>query len=47
MKHRRRTKMKFSDEYTRDDLIYINHLTFVTSMIMLILAIVAKVVGIL
>lgn len=39
--------MKFSDEYTRDDLIYINHLTFATSMIMLILAIVAKVVGIL
>lgn len=39
--------MRFSDEYTRDDLIYINHLTFATSMIMLVMALIAQVVGIL
>lgn len=39
--------MRFSDEYDRDDLIYINHITFATSMIMLVLAVIAKVVGIL
>ena len=38
--------MKFTDEYTREDLIYINHATFVTSMIMFALALIAKVVGI-
>ena len=38
--------MKFSDEYTRDDLIYINHATFATSMIMLALATIAKLIGI-
>lgn len=38
--------MKFTDEYTRDDLIYINHATFITSMLMLIMATIAKVVGI-
>ena len=47
MKRRRSTRMKFSDEYTRDDLIYINHATFATSMIMFVLALIAKVVGIL
>lgn len=39
--------MRFTDEYTREDLIYINHLTFATSMVMLVLAIIAKMVGIL
>ena len=39
--------MKFTDEYDREDLIYINHATFATSMIMLVLAVIAKVVGIL
>ena len=38
--------MKFSDEYTRDDILDINFLMFMTSMVMLILAIIAKVVGI-
>lgn len=38
--------MKFSDEYTREDLIYINHISFATSMIMLILATIAKILGI-
>ena len=38
--------MKFSDEYTRDDLIYINHATFATSMIMFALALVAQLMGI-
>ena len=38
--------MRFDDEYTRDDLIYINHATFATSMIMLALATVAKLIGI-
>lgn len=38
--------MKFSDEYTREDLIYINHITFATSMAMFVLALIAKVVGI-
>ena len=38
--------MKFSDEYTREDLIYINHATFATSMIKFALALIAKVVGI-
>ena len=38
--------MKFTDEYTYEDLIYINHLTYATSMIMLVMAIIAKVVGI-
>ena len=38
--------MRFNDEYTRDDLIYINHATFATSMIMLALATVAKLIGI-
>ena len=46
MKRRRSTRMKFSDEYTREDLIYINHATFATSMIMVVLALIAKVVGI-
>lgn len=39
--------MRFSDEYDRDDLIYINHATFITAVIMLIMAIIAKAVGIL
>ena len=39
--------MRFSDEYTRDDLIYINHLTFATSMVMLVMAVIAKFMGIL
>ncbi len=38
--------MRFDDEYTRDDLIYINHATFATSMIMLALATIAKLIGI-
>lgn len=39
--------MKLSDEYTRQDILDINFLMFMTSMIMLVLSIVAKVVGIL
>ena len=39
--------MKFTDEYDRDDLIYINHATFTTSMIMFALALVAQLMGIL
>lgn len=39
--------MKFSDEYTRDDLIYINHATFTTSMIMFVLCVIAQLMGIL
>lgn len=39
--------MKFSDEYTRDDLIYINHATFITSMLMFVMALIAKLVGVL
>lgn len=39
--------MKLSDEYTREDVLNINFLMFMTSMIMLVLSIVAKVVGIL
>lgn len=38
--------MKLTDNYTRDDVLALNILTFMTAMIMLILAIVAKVVGI-
>lgn len=38
--------MRFSDEYDREDLIYINHATFATSMIMFALALVAKFMGI-
>lgn len=38
--------MKFSDEYTREDLIYINHLTFATSMIMFVMALIAMGMGI-
>ena len=38
--------MKFTDEYDRDDLIYINHITFATSMAMLAMAIIAQVMGI-
>lgn len=38
--------MKLSDEYTRQDILDINFLMFMTSMIMLVLSIVAKVVGI-
>ena len=38
--------MKLTDNYTRDDVLALNFLTFTTAMIMLILAIVAKVVGI-
>ena len=37
--------MKFSDNYTRDDVLTLNFLMFMTSMVMLVLAIVAKVVG--
>ena len=39
--------MKLSDEYTRQDILDINFMMFMTSMIMLVLSIVAKVVGIL
>lgn len=39
--------MKLSDEYTRQDILDINFLMFMTSMVMLVLSIVAKVVGIL
>lgn len=38
--------MKLTDNYTRDDVLALNILTFMTAMIMLILAIVAKAVGI-
>lgn len=37
--------MKFSDYYTREDVLTINFLMFMTSMVMLVLAIVAKVMG--
>ena len=37
--------MKFSDNYTREDVLTLNFLMFMTSMVMLVLAIVAKVVG--
>lgn len=39
--------MKLSDEYTREDILDINFLMFMTSMIMLVMSIIAKVVGIL
>ena len=39
--------MKLSDNYTRQDLLDINFMTFMTSMIMLALAIVAKIGGLL
>ena len=39
--------MKMSDNYTREDVLELNFLMFMTSMIMLVLAIIAKVVGIL
>lgn len=38
--------MKLSDEYTRQDILDINFLMFMTSMVMLVMSIVAKVVGI-
>lgn len=38
--------MKFSDEYTREDLIYINHATFITSMLMFVMALIAMGMGI-
>lgn len=38
--------MKISDEYTREDVLNINFLTFMTSMGMLILSIIAKMAGI-
>ena len=38
--------MKLSDEYTREDILNINFLMFMTSMIMLVMSIIAKVVGI-
>lgn len=38
--------MKLSDTYTREDVLNINFLTFLTSMVMLILSIVAKMAGI-
>lgn len=38
--------MKLSDEYTRQDILDINFLMFMTSMIMLVMSIIAKVVGI-
>jgi len=34
--------MRFSDNYTREDVLTLNFLTFMTSMIMLILAVIAK-----
>ena len=39
--------MKFTDNYTRQDLLDINFLTFMVSMIMLALAIIAKIGGLL
>ena len=39
--------MKLSDEYTREDILNINFLMFMTSMAMLVLSIIAKAVGIL
>ena len=39
--------MKMSDNYTREDVLELNFLMFMASMIMLVLAIIAKVVGIL
>ena len=38
--------MKLSDEYTREDILNINFLMFMTSMAMLVMSIIAKVVGI-
>jgi hypothetical protein len=38
--------MRISDEYTREDVLNINFLTFMTSMVMLILSIIAKMAGI-
>lgn len=38
--------MKLSDTYTREDVLNINLLTFLTSMVMLILSIIAKMAGI-
>lgn len=38
--------MKLSDEYTREDLIYINHATFITSMLMFVMALIAMGMGI-
>lgn len=38
--------MKLSDTYTREDVLTINFLTFMTSMVMLILSIIAKMAGI-
>ena len=39
--------MRFSDNYTREDVLTLNFLTFMTSMIMLILAVIAKFMGVL
>ena len=39
--------MKLSDNYTRHDLLDINFMTFMVSMIMLALAIIAKIGGLL
>lgn len=39
--------MKLSDNYTREDVLTLNFLTFMTSMIMLILAVIAKFMGVL
>lgn len=39
--------MKFSDYYTREDLLAINFLTFMTSMVMLIICTIAKIAGLL
>ena len=47
MKSARSSRMKMSDNYTREDVLELNFLMFMTSMIMLVLAIIAKVVGIL
>lgn len=38
--------MKLSDTYTREDVLNINFLTFMASMVMLILSIIAKIAGI-
>ena len=38
--------MKLSDTYTREDVLNINFLTFMTSMVMLILSIFAMMAGI-
>lgn len=39
--------MKFSDYYTREDILDINFLMFMTSMVMLVLAIIAEFMGVL